>query len=38
MMDELKHDLNMMHVWNDSWAKNDEFGMALVLNMNEGWL
>jgi len=22
----------MLHVWNDSWAKNDE----LVWNMNEG--
>jgi len=28
----------MMHVWNDSWAKSDDFGMVLVLDMNEGWL
>jgi len=28
----------MLHVWNDSWAKNDEFGMVLIWNMNEGWL
>jgi len=28
----------MMHVWNDSWIKNDEFGMVFVWNMNEGWL
>jgi len=28
----------MLHVWNDSWAKNDEFSMVLVWNMNKGWL
>jgi len=27
-----------LHVWKDSWDKNDEFGMVLIWSMNKGWL
>jgi len=27
-----------MHVWNNSWAKGDEFGMVLEWKMIEGLL